>query len=454
MIRLRLRVCLIVLVCAMPTLSWAQFDPGLAGNWRVVERGLDLDGRLTRLEIVPSRDRNLGTITTYEGAGEDRERSWGSTTLGRPASSPAWQASWKVGSSLAKLSLMPGPAGRLTAIVRLRDARGGPGAEIVRQVLLSRQPEQERPVSDLVPRPVPPPVDPQRGGKSELALLYRVDVDGTHMAVIARPDGDWVRAADPSWSPDGKSISFTAYDATGRDPTIRVVSSDGNGSPVAIGAGVGPRWSSDGTKVAYMASGKQDFATDWKSIGRNAERIEAVTLRGPGAGRVDLLARGIWPRWSPTDGRLAFVASDGGNWDLYLRSADGLVLTRLTDDPATDTFPVWTRDGSEVVFLSDRGNRWDLYKVPASGGAPTRLTNHSRREDQADLSPDGRLVAFTERPGRPESRIWILDLARGSVRPLLPGSQGERDPSWSPDGRSLAFISRRPSPLLPIGQAP
>jgi TolB protein len=203
-----------------------------------------------------------------------------------------------------------------------------------------------------------------------------------------------------------------------------------------------------------MASGKQDFATDWKSIGRNAERIEAITLRGPGAGRVDLIARGIWPRWSPTDNRLAFVASDGGNWDLYLRSADGLVLTRLTDDPATDTFPVWTHDGAEVAFLSDRGNRWDLYKVPATGGAPSRLTNHSRREDQADLSPDGRLVAFTERPGRPESRIWILDLARGSVRPLLGGSQGERDPSWSPDGRSLAFVSRRPSPLLPIQQAP
>lgn len=446
------RAILICISCCLPAVSRGESDPSLNGDWRVVERGLGLQCPIRRLEIRTGANRVATSLTAYEEAGDAAERVAGTGTL-RHSMVSSWETSWSLGSMLTRLSLTPSRDGRLTAIVRTRDAKAGPGGETVRQLILDRGKALERPVSDVPPRPVAP-VEPRGDGGSELALLYRADVNGTDLKVVARPDGDWIRAADPAWSTDGKLIAFTSYDVSGRDPLIRVVPSDGNSTPVAIASGVGPRWSSDGSKVTYMASGKQDFATDWKSIGRNAERIEAVALRGPAAGRPQLIARGIWPRWSPTDDRLAFVAADNGNWDLYLRSADGLHLSRLTDDPATDTFPVWTRDGREVVFLSDRANRWDLYKVPASGGESRRLTNHSRREDQADLSPDGRQVAFTQRPGRPDSQILILDLARGSIRPLLPGSRGERDPSWSPDGRSVAFVSRRPSPLLPIQPAP
>lgn len=451
MIRRLFGMLLVLGCCGLPGSSRGQTEPAPTGKWQVVERGLGLDCALRSLEIVAGRSGS--SVIAHEAAGDDRQQVWGTSALRRSGSSPTWEASWKTGTTSTRLTLRESPDGRLTAILRTRDTAAGPGGERVRQVTLDRQPAQERPVSDVAPRRAAP-TEPPRGGRTELAVLYRADSNGANLKIVARPEGEWTRAADPSWSPDGKSIAFTTYEIGDRGPLIRIVSSDGNGTPVAVASGVGPRWSADGSKIAYVSSGKQDFATDWKSIGRNAERIEAITLRGPHLGRIDLLARGIWPRWSPTDDRLAFVASDGGNWDVYLRSADGLNLSRLTDDPSTDTCPVWTRDGREVVFLSDRANRWDLYKVPATGGETVRLTDHRRREDQADLSPDGRLVAFTERPGRPESRILILDLARGSVRPLLSGSQGDRDPSWSPDGSSIAFVSRRPSPLLPIQPAP
>lgn len=335
----------------------------------------------------------------------------------------------------------------MTALVRRR-SRDQPWAspEQVRQVVLER---------DAVERPAALPGEPPRVARSpqparvEVAALYTVKIDGSDLRVIARPD-EFTRAAQPAWSPDGRRLAFSAFDPTGRDPLIRVVPAAG-GPTTAVASGTAPSWSRDGSRLAYSVSGKPGFATDWTEPGRNDERIEALSLTGAGAGRVELLARGIWPRWSPTDDRLAFVARLNANWDVYVRSADGANLVRLTNDPGLDTFPIWSADGRAVIFLSNRGNRWDLYKSPADGrGAASRLTNHRRREDQATLSPDGRWVAFTDGPGRRDSRILLLDLASGTTRPLLEVPSGDCDPAWSPDGRRIAFVSRRPSPLVPI----
>lgn len=335
----------------------------------------------------------------------------------------------------------------MTALVRRR-SRDQPWAspEQVRQVILERDAE-ERPAA--LPGEPPRVGRPPQGGRVEVSALYTVKIDGSDLRVIARPD-EFTRAAQPAWSPDGRRLAFSAFDPTGRDPLIRVIPANG-GLTTAVAPGTAPTWSHDGAKLAYNVSGKPGFATDWTEPGRNDERIEALTLSGPRAGRVELLARGIWPRWSPTDDRLAFVARLNANWDVYVRSADGANLLRLTDDPGLDTFPIWSADGLALIFLSNRGNRWDLYKARGDGrGAVARLTNQRRREDQATLSPDGQWVAFTDGPGRRDSRILLLDLAAGTVRPLLDAPSGDRDPAWSPDGKRIAFVSRRPSPLVPI----
>ena len=302
----------------------------------------------------------------------------------------------------------------------------------------------------LGPRPCPAQQAP--------AGLFVVGADGTGLRPVASPGdgpGDFRRAAHPSWSPDGLRLAFTAFDRTGRRPEIRVVPASG-GPSRAVAEGVAPSWSHDGSTLAFMISGKPAIATDWSRPGRNDERIAVVRLSdpdpdaegdpGPQPGPVEVVASGIWPRWSPADDRLAFASRRGATWDVYVRSADGLAQARLTDDPAMDTEPIWSPDAREVVFLSNRGVRWDLYRVPADGlGAVRRLTNHPLREDSASLSPDAARVAFTDGLGRPGSRILLLDLASEVARPLLPDPFEDRDPSFSPDGRLVAFASRRPS---------
>jgi len=418
------------------------------GRWTVESRGFGWPCRLEALEIRESNRAGEALLFGFERGEGGQLRPWGSSKVDRKATGPPasrwFSASWISGPVTVLIQVRPEPSGRLLAIVRERSKDRGVG-DLVRQVILAPSPGESRSV-------VAARFDPDGSNASKVALtgVFVADRDGGRSRPVALPDG-FATAAHPCWSPDGRWIAFAGFDASGRDPLIRVAPSQG-GPSTAVASGTTPTWSHDGSKIAYVASGRADYATDWSSLGRNEERIEAVRLRGPDAGAIEVLARGIWPRWSPVDDRLAFVGRADANWDVYLRSENGLGLARLTDDPALDTQPAWSADGQSILFLSDRGNRWDLYRVRAeAGGRLDRLTDHVRREDHPSPSPDTRFVAFVESRGRPEGSILILDLDRGTVHPFPEKSDGDRDPAWSPDGGSIAFISRRPGPLLPSG---
>ena len=59
-------------------------------------------------------------------------------------------------------------------------------------------------------------------------------------------------------------------------------------------------------------------------------------------------------------------------------------------------------------------------------------------------SPDGRHIVYSvqssDRPGRPYSRLWILDVASRQARRI--GSDSASTPVWSPDGTLIAFTGR------------
>src|SRR6266446_3062637 len=64
------------------------------------------------------------------------------------------------------------------------------------------------------------------------------------------------------------------------------------------------------------------------------------------------------------------------------------------------------------------------------------------------LSPDGKWVAYTVtepslKDNRGITRVWLGDVASGSVRQLTAGPGSDRQPRWSRDGRTLAFVSTR-----------
>jgi dipeptidyl aminopeptidase/acylaminoacyl peptidase len=71
-----------------------------------------------------------------------------------------------------------------------------------------------------------------------------------------------------------------------------------------------------------------------------------------------------------------------------------------------------------------------------------------KRVGAPEISPDGRMVAYTVREtnwdeNTYETEIWIGDVATGATRQLTNGKKSSQSPAWAPDGSGLAFISDR-----------
>ncbi len=148
----------------------------------------------------------------------------------------------------------------------------------------------------------------------------------------------------------------------------------------------------------------------------------------------------------------AAILAAFGFWAWRLRRPDGLVenplagarYTRLTDFEGSELDADISADGKFVAFLADRDGPFDAFVGQVGGAGFNNLTKgqfpqlFSEGVRNVGFSQDGANVWVHVTTGGPtaEHSVWIIPTLGGVARPLLPTAVSAE---WSPDGARLLY---------------
>jgi Tol biopolymer transport system component len=154
------------------------------------------------------------------------------------------------------------------------------------------------------------------------------------------------------------------------------------------------------------------------------------------------------PAEHPIPGAPAIVvsAAPDGNWDLYLLpDGDSSNRVALTNTPGDqERFPQLSPVGSRLVYgLLQPDGTYDLYLMELDG--TRQVSNDLLLAGPGDLtdtswSPDGTRLLVRSGVEGEGSRIYLLELATGSLQPILDNAS---NPEWSPDGSRVVYVGYR-----------
>jgi len=197
---------------------------------------------------------------------------------------------------------------------------------------------------------------------------------------------------------------------------------------------------------------------------------------------------------SPDGTRVAVITGPSEDGDLWVYDLGGLPPVPLVNKGDVRS-PTWSRDGTHLYFTSNRGGgAYEVYSLPADGGSlePTLVPTGAEQlggdltwraprspltmlqdgrlaftqvrstgggadilalrpdsgetqdlvktefdEDSAQVSPDGRWLAYrSTRTGR--SEVWVKAVGEGA--PVRVSNDGGQEPVWARNGRELYYL--------------
>jgi TolB protein len=217
----------------------------------------------------------------------------------------------------------------------------------------------------------------------------------------------------------GSRYQLLVADADGADPQVVVTSNE----PI-----ISPRWSPDGTRIAYVSFEQKKPVVYVQNLGTGGRQAVA-NFRGSNSA----------PAWSPDGRRLAVTLTKDGGSQVYLMNADGSNAQRVMSSNAIDTEASFTPDGASILFTSDRGGSPQIYRLSLGSGAVERMTFDGSYNVSPRPTPDGKGFVFVRRDGG-RFMIATSDYATRQVQ-VLTGGPSDESPTVAPNGKLILYAS-------------
>jgi Tol biopolymer transport system component len=135
------------------------------------------------------------------------------------------------------------------------------------------------------------------------------------------------------------------------------------------------------------------------------------------------------PRFSPDGTKVAYSAwRKGGYRDIQVIDLETREITHVTHDRAMDTGPAWSPDGSRLYFSSDRTGIANIYAWEPGDVGVSQITNVVSGAYTPAPSPDGTRLAYIGYTSRGYD-IYVLDLDPNTGQPASPYVDDRPPPS-------------------------
>ncbi len=267
------------------------------------------------------------------------------------------------------------------------------------------------------------------------ARLWIVKTDGTEHQKLSNND---INEGNPTWSPDGKQIAFTASTEQGTELFVYWVNtgkvarlSQLEFSPLNLSWSPDGKWIAfsmfvEGSELSLVKAPKKPKGANWADAPRVTTRLKH---EADGSGYME-----------------------PGFYHLFIMPAEGGTPRQVTSgDFNHGSKPHWSNDGHQLFFSANRSEDWEytwrnseIYRVDIASGEIKSLTDRKGPDTGLSVSPDGNTIAYLgyddNLQAYQHTNIYLMK-TDGSGKKRMPNNIDRSFESlvWNSNGKGLYF---------------